>query len=504
MGSYKNQVDSTLQKMASFSHKEIVNFFQVKSYNGDVQKYWFHYYLLSHLLFFDTKHKWLNPGKIRDFERDEFSPLFHSIEHQVSKNLQTCTNKFLNELEKKLNLHSRSSSRPILLKDMKYNYELLEAISNTTYYDIIRRVLSKGDIHHYHWSAGFDYKSLYKSIKEFVDETGSNDDRVVVFKTKLAIEDPSVGGGKPADRNLVKYFFTKQKYILNLQSTKDQFKEKLESFRKNVMEGDLCLNFIKDKLGFDPSNLADPFERGFLYAASCKGTFFDDTLNTKKAKHAKQFNKLLDSLKDSTKAFESMAESLKEIPSTYMKDMVGENYSIIGVWYRFEQIFQGLSEVMDTKTIFTSLTAQLFRELKEQNVYAIEFRNKDDPFQLDVFEKESKKNAVAWSYINPGRKIEGSGSKGGKVISSALKTNSNSFAGIDFFAFEDDPYNGARDFFDLALTQLLKDEKDTYFNQMFQYLDKGGNIFCMQVRQVLFQTVRSPKNTLKTTILMII
>ncbi|EAR91546.2 adenosine/AMP deaminase family protein, putative (macronuclear) [Tetrahymena thermophila SB210] len=52
------------------------------------------------------------------------------------------------------------------------------------------------------------------------------------------------------------------------------------------------------------------------------------------------------------------------------------------------------------------------------------------------------------------------------------------FVSIDFFAFKDDPYNRARNFFPGAFIFVIKGETQSYFNQMFNYLNnQNGNIY---------------------------
>ena len=102
---------------------------------------------------------------------------------------------------------------------------------------------------------------------------------------------------------------------------------------------------------------------------------------------------------------------------------------------------------------------------------AVELRNKNDRFQMSSFVNSSSSNSVPFSYVVPGRKISGTGNKGGSITSDAEKNQDNKFGGIDFFGFEDDPYNGARNFFTMRLTQILTGDTVSYFDKMFKYLD---------------------------------
>ena len=138
--------------------------------------------------------------------------------------------------------------------------------------------MPKGVIHHLHWSASFDYKSIYDTIEEFLKAEENNADRTVVISVKLYLEDVTIGGVKN-EKHLVKYFLTKQKYLdsANQDSTVEAHQDKLNSFKKNVSDDGKCLNFLKDKAGFDPNTL-DSFVRGFFYWKSCDGKIFDNEL----------------------------------------------------------------------------------------------------------------------------------------------------------------------------------------------------------------------------------
>ena len=61
MGStYASQIDSELNKLRSLTQEQIVEYFKNTSYNGDVQLYWFRYYLLAQLSLFEDRN-WVRP-----------------------------------------------------------------------------------------------------------------------------------------------------------------------------------------------------------------------------------------------------------------------------------------------------------------------------------------------------------------------------------------------------------------------------------------------------------
>ena len=123
------------------------------------------------------------------------------------------------------------------------------------------------------------------------------------------------------------------------------------------------------------------------------------------------------------------------------------------------------------------LTDRLFAKLKEQKVLAVELRNKNDSFQVQSFVNSSSNNNIPFSYVVPGRKVSGSSNKGATIVSDAEKNKDIKFGGVDFFGFEDDPYNGARNFFTMRLTQILSGDTISNFDRLFKYLDQeNGSI----------------------------
>ena len=128
----------------------------------------------------------------------------------------------------------------------------------------------------------------------------------------------------------------------------------------------------------------------------------------------------------------------------------------------------------------------VFQKLSEQKVIGVEFRNKNDSFQIQAFQNSSITYNLPFDYILPGRKISGTGNKGGSITSAAEKNADSKFAGIDFFGFEDDPYNGARNFFPLRLTQILPGDTVSYFDKMFKYLDTENGSMILHSGETAF------------------
>jgi len=61
MGStYASQIDSELENLRALSQDEIIDYFKATTYNGDVQLYWFRYYLLAQLALFENR-AWTRP-----------------------------------------------------------------------------------------------------------------------------------------------------------------------------------------------------------------------------------------------------------------------------------------------------------------------------------------------------------------------------------------------------------------------------------------------------------
>lgn len=472
---YAAKIDSTLEELESKSQSEVIDFFSVESYGGDVQKYWFHYYLLAKLNFF-SETQWERPEG-EDIEDENYSH-FKEHDHKFHKKIGKCKEYFSDYLKHQKGLNRIRKSKHPQLKDFEYSFNLLDAVRESEFYKLVDQKLPKGVIFHSHWSASFTYDAIFNAVNETLAEEVQDGERTVVLSTKVYMEDMSVGG-QTTEKHYRKFLLTKYKYLdpQLLAQNLENNKAKLEAFKQSMIDGDKCLNYVKNKaIGFDPS-IVDPFLLGFLYSQACAdAVIYNDGLAEAQYEKAVLLSEAKSHLKEWARAFESDATAINELPNSYKLDNPESeaNLAILGIWFRFEMVFQSYGAFMDDKRIFNKLTKVLFENYKSQNVQGIEFRNKFDPWQISTFQNHSTANEVPFSFITPGRKVAGKGSKGGAIVAAAPKITDPRFAGIDFFAFEDDAYNGARNFFALAMTKLIAGETSTYFNQMFNYLDQNG------------------------------
>ncbi|KAL4465292.1 hypothetical protein ABPG74_002006 [Tetrahymena malaccensis] len=474
-GQNVQKIEHKLKDLKNMSQQQIVDYFVNHQYT-DVQDYWFQYYLLSELLLFTDSNTWLSPTKSQI--NDPFYDEFVQKDAQYAQNLQSCkdqSNSFITENSSEhLELGENGT-----LYDLEYTYETLELIEQDVFYNHVYSNLPKGVIHHLHWSAGTDYSGFITSIRAAINSQPYDSERIVVVSVQVYLEDATVGK-VATEKYYNKYFLTKQKYVdpSNVQSVIDANQDVLNQFAQNVKDNKKCLNYIKDNNGFNPGNL-DPYIRGFVYWKSCNGSIYDDGMNQEG--QAKSLEELSDMLKESIACFQTDEQAIKRLPKSYLKDNAfetKETKEILGVWFFFEQIFQSVGELQDNQNIFQQLTTNMFMSFKDQNTYGVEFRNKNDKFQIGAFQQSSDEFEIPFSFITPGRKVAGKGSKGGAVVQAAPKITDPHFVGIDFFAFEDDPYNGARNFFPGAFTDVIKGETQSYFDQMFNYLNnQDGKIY---------------------------
>ena len=61
MGSdYSSKIDSELSYVRTLSQSQIIDYFNIPTYKGDVQLYWFRYYLLAQLSLYENR-TWSRP-----------------------------------------------------------------------------------------------------------------------------------------------------------------------------------------------------------------------------------------------------------------------------------------------------------------------------------------------------------------------------------------------------------------------------------------------------------
>ena len=243
------------------------------------------------------------------------------------------------------------------LHNLEYDYDILEKVQQDPFYQTVYSDLPKGVIHHLHWSASFNYKAYFEVISSNLQNQPQNDDRTVYISTRVSLEDVTVGGVMN-EKSFVKFFLTKYSYLKpeNLASLLASNKAALDSFRSNYVNGTSCLNFQINKKGYSVDSL-DASLRGFLYSQACSNVvIYDDQLASQNVPGAVSFSKLQDALKDQDHVFETLEQAYNELPQAYLEDNKEstKNLQLLGVWYRFEQIFSGQTEITGDKTNFQS------------------------------------------------------------------------------------------------------------------------------------------------------
>ena len=117
------------------------------------------------------------------------------------------------------------------------------------------------------------------------------------------------------------------------------------------------LNFQINKTGFLVDNI-NMYLRGFIYSNMYGDVvIYDDKLASQNVLGAVNFTQLHNDLKVQDKSFETYQKALNELPRNLF-----DNYNetlrilqILGIWYKFEQIFSGQSEIIaDTQNFISN------------------------------------------------------------------------------------------------------------------------------------------------------
>lgn len=243
------------------------------------------------------------------------------------------------------------------LHDIEYNYDLLDKLEQDPFFQTVYNDLPKGVIHHLHWSASYNYKAFFNVISSNLQGQPQNQNRTVYISTRISLEDVTVGGVMN-EKSFVKFFLTKYSYLNpdNLTATSASNKADLDNFKSNYVNGSSCLNFQINKKGYSVDNL-DSSLRGFLYSQACSNVvIYDDQLASQNVPGAVSFAQLKEDLKNQDHCFETLEQAYNELPQAYISDNKESTHllQLLGVWYRFEQIFSGQTEINADKQNFQS------------------------------------------------------------------------------------------------------------------------------------------------------
>lgn len=169
------------------------------------------------------------------------------------------------------------------------------------------------------------------------------------------------------------------------------------------------------------------------------------------------------------------------LPSSYGERVknVREQLSV-AVWYLFENVFGMQLTLFQNSSILKNLDEILSEKLKEQRVYGVEYRQRNNK-DVDTMIHNLTKNGILYAFQTPGIKLRNSkfnrmatliyedinkykkGEKDEnwyKNMQAELESNKKKhYSGVDLFGYEDDPFNGARNFFPLALQKVLKNDE---------------------------------------------
>ena len=235
----------------------------------------------------------------------------------------------------------------------------MDKLQQHPFYQNVYINLPKGVVQHLHWSASFNYKAYFQVISDNLNAQPQNDDdRKIYLSTRISLEDITVGGVMN-EKSYLKFFITKYSYLnpANLSANVAANQALIDSFKANYLNGTSCLNFQINKKGFLVDNI-DMYLRGFIYSQVCSDVvIYDDKLANDYPGGYAKLNQLLDDLKEQDKCFETDQNAINELPKSNLLDNNEPPHilQILGIWYKFELIFSGQSEIIaDTQNFISN------------------------------------------------------------------------------------------------------------------------------------------------------
>jgi len=424
------------------------------------------------------------------------------------KKIKICKQKTLFDLKQKINPTKNIKLREWIgddrnsmeLRDFDHNLEFVKLTTETSFYKTISEKLPKGVIHHFHWSAAHTSENIYQAIINYLKLSTSKKSiiaKVNIFKPdrteqKLnknthskkfsSVSSPKIYIFKDFEDTIIKYY----------NNNSDNFSK----IRKNLIEKETgkCYELVSQSPIFEEFKEKED-EIYLAYLLFCKNSYiyldededrknminknasFLDSLD--KIQGMKELKKFLDQHTNILKSNNDLLEAY--LPDSYKNKIKNiKELLSVSVWYLFENIFNLISSLFSIDSIFEELNRKITDTWKNQNVLGVEYRQKPKPKLLDVMIKHLNNNNILYAFQHPGVKIRGrsqNGLKGflyqnddeyklNRQLGSNLAKDLNfqkkipkerHYSGIDFFGYEDEPFNGARNFFVLSLQKILKE-----------------------------------------------
>jgi len=490
----------------------------------DEKNYWLQFYILSNVALLGNSKSlsWEDNTPAEDPTGDAIFNELKAAEATLTPKFKTCKQNTLKGLytmakSKKLNLKAWAwkdvARNTIELKDFEHNMEFMEEIRKTPFFQHIENNFPKGIIHHYHWSAGFSYEAVHEALDKYL--TTKNADlakshviilRVNFYPSNKAME---YTPGNDSDDGYLEY--TAPVLIpVDIVKAKVEY-EKIKGKPAEVAFKNAAIknNDSSFCVKYDGPDVKDLDVIGYLYLIHCKHVivYYKDNLEAvqaqldgdlKKLHGENLFREVVKSRTDKSignkknndlyRDFVSLKKYLKrkgtilrtdeqlqhmELPEKYAK-LIGNVRDTLSAsfWYMFENIFGMYGYLYGIEEIVATLNDRMSKEFSKQKLSGVEFRNKDDtppatpaanpePSVTQHVREDFKRDKLLYTFIVPGRKaLAGMGID--KVTAGSAKKiqESKDFSGIDFFGYEDDSFNGARNFFSnlINLKVGLKDD----------------------------------------------
>jgi hypothetical protein len=395
------------------------------------------------------------------------------------------------------------------LRDFEHNFSFVQLIQKTNFYKIIESEFPKGVIHHFHWAAGLSSNSISNEVLKYVSDDLHT--QSALLRIDIFIKDKTIKVVKNSTPNkyfnkTVPRFFIIDNFTKTANDYNDaKYKDTIEHFKAHTIKDGKCMDYISPLLTKQDKAIT-PFPKDnnllfYTYLENCAEAFL--YVNEKKKqsimtpalteKFEKKFLNLDSDFKTYLEKESNILKTNAELMESYLPDSYTDkikNYKeqlSAAVWYLFENIFSMIRPLLFTPGIYENLDGIITDAWKKQKVLGVEYRQSNDN-NLPQMIKDLKTKEVLYAFQAPGIKSRGiTTNRLQSILWPDVKENAlvdfktknsldnlsdeeikkkfyfanrvskdSHYSGIDFFGYEDDPFNGARNFFPLSLQKVLK------------------------------------------------
>jgi len=500
----KQDADQVILILRNLDIDQVTRWFVNLNINN-TSEYWYYYYILSNVALRGKKvgenkaYHWKKNFSLDILMQENVDDKYYMnlllIQDPIfNKTLEKCKKNSLSEIwgNTKDSILSISQSNPNLkmsfemdfgyikdtpllsFNDFTFKNTYINNVLKLDSYNIIKKFLPKGIVHHIHLTACIDN---FREIRQKL--FSSNETIYKEFFFINVYEEDKIKSGSFLSMSYPRFIFIEDIitviYSLNENTEKlftDNFllpdgrcvgnTEKTKNVPLNINIKNLYyFKYCKSKILFS-SRLKD-IKKEFVN----KGLFTEGSLN-KIAMDIKMINSILDKTSKINDG-ENLMQQDSYVPESF-KEFLSSQKDILsnGIWFKFEAIFSLYENIFDNPLMLREILGYLANTFSEQKIYGVEFRQKFDvskgeSSKAKAIREEFKLKNILTSFILPGRKtVIGNGLEA--TLNQINQLNETDVSGVDFVGYEDDPFTGARNFFPIVAQKIFENNNDNKSN----------------------------------------